>query len=142
MRIAVARSVRWRASSATVRGLRRRLSRAARRLGADPEEIDVRLVGSEEMGRLNAEHMGESGPTDVLSFPAPAGTELLGDIALNVDDAATEAALVDLAIHGLAHLLGHDHRSRAGARAMVRVEARACRAAGLPPPSRPYGGGR
>ena len=110
-------------------------------MGVDPGGIDVRLLGAAEMATLNEQHMGVSGPTDVLSFPAPEETEAVGDIALNVDDAATQNALVDLAIHGLAHLLGHDHGTRADARAMYRAEERACRTAGLPRPARPYGGG-
>ena len=140
MRISVASDVRGRVASGAVRGLRRRLARAARRLGADPAGIDVRLLGSAEMAELNEKHMGVAGPTDVLSWPAPEGADAVGDIALNVDDAGSEAALVDLGIHGLAHLLGHDHGTRADARAMYRAEERACRTAGLPRPARPYGG--
>ena len=89
------------------------------------------------MERLNFDHMGERGPTDVLSFPlhewslngrqsyltdddgvSPPGPLLLGDVVIDLDQALRQAAdgdwgvleeLVLLAIHGTLHLLGHDH---------------------------------
>ena len=77
------------------------------------------------MATLNAEYMGAEGPTDVLSFPVDDPTEvpdgvpvLLGDIVLcpavadrqaaaHTGDYDTELAL--LLVHGVLHLLGHDH---------------------------------
>ncbi len=74
------------------------------------------------MADLNAEHMGEDGPTDVLSFPIDgpeAGADgLLGDVVVcpavarrNAPDHAgtydDEVAL--LVVHGVLHVLGHDH---------------------------------
>lgn len=104
------------------------------------------------MARLHVEHMGLRGPTDVLSFPtgdAGAGGLGPGDIVINVDAAARQARhpsgaglldeLAALAIHGLAHLLGHDHGERREGRAMHRVERRALRAARVPDIPRPYG---
>ena len=34
-----------------------------------PGSLDVILADDDELGRLNREHMGHEGPTDVLSFP-------------------------------------------------------------------------
>jgi probable rRNA maturation factor len=34
-----------------------------------PASIGLILTGDEELARLNAEHLGKDGPTDVLSFP-------------------------------------------------------------------------
>jgi probable rRNA maturation factor len=146
--IAIDASVRRRVPRAIVRALSRRLARAAQRLSADPRALSVRIVDDAEMAKLHREHMGLAGPTDVLSFPVPDDLDLLGDVVIDWDAALRQAAgrsvldeLTDLGVHGLAHLLGHDHETgRAGARAMLRVEQRACRAAGLPPPRRPYGG--
>ena len=77
------------------------------------------------MASLNAEHMGEDGPTDVLSFPVDNPAEvaaevpvLLGDVVVcpsiasrqassHAGDYQSEIAL--LLVHGLLHLLGHDH---------------------------------
>ncbi len=105
-------------------------------LGDRECEIEVSLVADAEMTRLNFDHMGERGPTDVLSFPlhtwrleeggsrladddvSPPGALLLGDVVLDVDQAVRQAAdggwsvleeLVLLAVHGTLHLLGHDH---------------------------------
>jgi probable rRNA maturation factor len=102
-------------------------------------EVELTLTGDAEMERLNFDHMGERGPTDVLSFPLhewsldgdqlshmadddgfgpPSGPLLLGDVVIDLDQALRQAAegdwgvaeeLVLLAIHGTLHLLGHDH---------------------------------
>lgn len=93
-----------------------------------PAEANVVFLDADEMAALNAEHMGGSGPTDVLSFPiddephAPTGpTEaprLVGDIVVCPDIAAANAPyhagtlddeLALLLVHGSLHLLGHDH---------------------------------
>jgi probable rRNA maturation factor len=107
-------------------------------LGKVPAEVELTLAGDTEMERLNFDHMGERGPTDVLSFPlhewaldggrmshltdddgiSPPGPLLLGDVVIDLDQALRQAAegdwgiteeLVLLAIHGTLHLLGHDH---------------------------------
>lgn len=60
-----------------------------------------------------------------------------------VEGSAEAAAAIDegtvLAVHGLCHLLGHDHGDRAEARAMHRSERRGLRAADTPDVPRPYG---
>ncbi len=105
--------------------------------GKVPAEVELTLTADGEMERLNFDHMGERGPTDVLSFPlhewaldgaashltdddgvSPPGPILLGDVVIDLDQALRQAAegdwgvteeLVLLAIHGTLHLLGHDH---------------------------------
>ena len=74
------------------------------------------------MAELNREHMGHEGPTDVLSFPidgAGAGPDgLLGDVVVcpavarrNAPDHAGtyDDELALLVVHGVLHVLGHDH---------------------------------
>ena len=108
-------------------------------VGPMSAEVELTLTGDAEMERLNFDHMGERGPTDVLSFPLhewsldgdqlshmadddgfppPGGPLLLGDVVIDLDQALRQAAegdwgvaeeLVLLAIHGTLHLLGHDH---------------------------------
>lgn len=106
-------------------------------LGTREAEVELTVCGDAEMERLNFDHMGERGPTDVLSFPlhewqvdgahshltdddgvSPPGPILLGDVVIDLDQALRQAAdgdwsvaeeLVLLAIHGTLHLLGHDH---------------------------------
>jgi probable rRNA maturation factor len=100
-------------------------------------EVELTICSDAEMERLNFDHMGERGPTDVLAFPlhewvveasgsrigdddgvGPPGALLLGDVVIDLDQALRQAAdgnwsvaeeLVLLAIHGTLHLVGHDH---------------------------------
>ena len=61
---------------------------ALRAEGVTAGECNLVFVAPDEMARLNAEHMGEEGPTDVLSFPLdgadpdPVGTRLVGDVVV------------------------------------------------------------
>lgn len=91
-------------------------------------DVAIVLVDEAAMEELHVQWMGESGPTDVLSFPMDElrpGTEggeesegILGDIVLCPAVAVAQAqtaghSLMDelhlLTIHGLLHLLGFDH---------------------------------
>ncbi|MFO0636071.1 MAG: rRNA maturation RNase YbeY [Nannocystaceae bacterium] len=127
-----------------------RLVRAAGCRHAAAAGLGVRIVGDAEMIALHREHMGEATPTDVLSFPAdPVLDPGLGDIAIDWDQlrrqapgvgaAAWFAEAQQLLVHALAHLCGHDHGSRAQARAMLRFEQRIARRAGIARPQRSYG---
>jgi probable rRNA maturation factor len=107
-----------------------RLRRLAQHVLADravPDgmEVSVLCVDVEAIAALNRTHMGAEGPTDVLAFPLdqPGETTLgeiaiLGDVVLCPAVAAEQApdhgrsaqAEMDLlVVHGLLHLLGHDH---------------------------------
>jgi probable rRNA maturation factor len=93
------------------------------------------------MRALNRQFRGKDAATDVLSFPAthmPGVTSFLGDIVIAAGVAARQAReaghpvsteLKVLALHGLLHLLGHDHDTDDGA--MARTEARLRKKAGL-----------
>ena len=91
-------------------------------------ELSILLVDTDTMSAYHEKFMGEPGPTDVLSFPmdelrAPEPDEepplgLLGDIVLCPTVTAAQAASMGrtpeeeadyLLVHGLLHLLGHDH---------------------------------
>lgn len=140
---------RVRVPRAIVREVERSIRRAASRLGARGE-LRLRWVGDREIKALNRTHMGEDKVTDVLSFPAAAEEQAagdLGDVALCWPQIRRQAGTygqttcheaVVLAVHGLAHTLGHDHGDRASARAMVRTERRALAASGFPDVPRPY----
>ncbi len=89
--------------------------------GIEEGELGVAFVGAEEMRSLKREHLGIDEATDVLSFPldgrepVPAGVpRALGDVVLcpQVVGAEWRAPLV----HGLLHLLGHDHGAEMEAR--------------------------
>lgn len=91
-------------------------------------ELSILLVDPGTMSAYHEKYMDEPGPTDVLSFPmdelrTPEADEepplgLLGDIVLCPEVTAAQAAENNrtadeeadyLLIHGLLHLLGHDH---------------------------------
>jgi probable rRNA maturation factor len=104
--------------------------------GVTAGELNLLFVDETEMTELNREHMGEDRPTDVLSFPLDAdggdpipGDVLLGDILLGDivvcpvyaarqagehegdrgHDGSVEDELALLIVHGVLHVLGHDH---------------------------------
>jgi probable rRNA maturation factor len=82
--------------------------------GVGQGELGLHFVGPEEMRELKRDHVGIDEVTDVLSFPidgheplAPGPPRQLGDVMLcpHVVGEAWRAPLV----HGLLHLVGHDH---------------------------------
>lgn len=99
------------------------------KLGIHPQaDLSILLVDEDTMSEYHQRFMNLPGPTDVLSFPmdelrAPVEGEepplgLLGDIVLcpvvTARQAAENGRTADeeaeyLLIHGLLHLLGHDH---------------------------------
>lgn len=99
------------------------------------------VTDDEEMASLNRQYRGKAESTDVLSFPAgaEAGEEYAGDIAISVQHARREAALLGhgladevrvLMLHGALHLAGMDHECDNGA--MRRKEASLRKRFGLP----------
>ncbi|MDT8319870.1 MAG: rRNA maturation RNase YbeY [Xanthomonadales bacterium] len=105
-------------------------------LGRASAELTIRLVDFEESRRLNVRYRGMDKPTNVLSFPADLPDEvdlpLLGDIVICAPLVAREASDVPipienhwahLTIHGLLHLLGHDHQETREAEKMEALEA-------------------
>jgi len=157
-RIVVSAAGRRVLAHAEVRVLARRIRSAARAMGCVGQQIDgieLRIVDDEEMRGIKAKHFGVAEATDVLSFPAgdavpgdPESEAHVGEIVLNRDAVARQATqqgarawsdeATSLAIHGVAHLLGHDHHERRAARRMRACEGRGCRAVGLAC-NRPYG---
>ena len=97
--------------------------------------VAVALAADAEVRALNRRYRGVDEPTDVLSFPLDADDEvrqhgvpvLLGDVvvcpAVAADQAAAHAGTVDdevalLVVHGVLHVLGHDHADPADAARM------------------------
>ena len=121
-------------------------------------DMTIRLVGVEESRALNRRWRGVDRPTDVLAFPAAAMPEApdgaaaltpLGDLAVcaPVVRAAAHAAGGDplahwarVVVHGVLHLLGHDHeRGDAMARRMASLERECLARAGFDPGRPPQG---
>ncbi|MBA2528964.1 MAG: rRNA maturation RNase YbeY [Euzebyales bacterium] len=100
----------------------------------DAMELSVLCVDRQSIAELNAHHMDADGPTDVLAFPMDLPGEtvagqpaILGDVVVCPEIAAeqarahgatAEAELDLLVVHGILHLLGHDHAEAAERDAM------------------------
>lgn len=108
-------------------------------LPPDGCELGIIFTDDDEIAVLNAEWRGKEKPTNVLSFPSgmpsPAGQLplLLGDIVLAFKTITAEAALdgksfehhlTHLMVHGILHLLGHDHEHEDEAEDMEALERR------------------
>jgi probable rRNA maturation factor len=109
--------------------LRRVLVKAGEALRVEGE-LTVVLSGDRLLRRLNRDYRGKDRPTDVLSFSGEAGSGL-GDVVISVETAERNARglgrtlgreLDVLALHGLLHVLGHDHETDDGT--MDRLERR------------------
>ena len=86
-------------------------------------ELTLTFVDVDDIAELNEHHMGKQGPTDVLSFPmddepVDGVPTLLGDVVISPAVAAGQFAdhagtlddeLALLVVHGILHVLGHDH---------------------------------
>ena len=154
VRVQVDRDVQAAVDRDTRRRLAEVATRAGRRLGlstASLRTLGLRIVGDATMIELHRRHLGTAHATDVLSFPGDEDAGLgLGDIAIDWDQVRRQAAVasaqgwadeaVQLVVHGVSHLIGHDHGRRPDARRMLRAELRAARSATIAAPVRPYGG--
>ena len=108
-------------------------------LGEGRSELSIALIDDAEMQALNRAWRGHDRPTDVLSFSLLEGEGgahrggLLGDVVISVETAAAQASarhrslddeILRLLLHGVLHVLGHDHENDAEAREMAREHRR------------------
>ncbi|MDY6973716.1 MAG: rRNA maturation RNase YbeY [Thermodesulfobacteriota bacterium] len=112
-------------------------------------ELSILFTNDDQIARLNHRYLGRKGPTNVLAFPMTnpsmgvlqgggpmPGFEspMLGDVVISVETALRESrelgeppeyTIDRLLIHGILHLLGHDHeKTVAEARRMQNEEDR------------------
>lgn len=104
------------------------LTRAAKvaleQSGQSPEaDLTLVITGDDRLQQLNRKYLGVDAPTDVLSFPngdvdPDTGLPYLGDILISFARAEAQARagghtiaeeIQLLVVHGVLHLLGHDH---------------------------------
>ncbi len=105
-------------------GLERAALQVLQQAGADASaETTIVLSDDAQLHSLNRQFLGIDAPTDVLSFPGgetdPDSQALyLGDVIISLSRAQAQAAaggyalqdeLQLLVVHGMLHLLGHDH---------------------------------
>ena len=111
---------------------------------APPGDVAVLLTDDRTVRDLNVRFRDRDRPTNVLSFPAPdTARPHLGDIVLAHGVCAAEAKnqgktladhLSHLVIHGVLHLMGHDHEAEAEAEAMEARERMLLAGIGVPDP--------
>lgn len=113
--------------------------------GEPSSSLSLTLVNDSAIRELNRDHRGKDKATDVLSFSlvengSASAERLLGDVVISLDTARRQASeyeaslqdeLYRLLIHGLLHVLGHDHERAGERRAMVAAERRLAKAIGL-----------
>ena len=115
-------------------------------------ELGLVITDQEKIRELNLVHLGEDEPTDVLSFPMlaepggagggegspgfvvpPDGISHLGEVIISYPQAVIQAEerghpvereVATLVVHGILHLLGHDHAEPEEQRRMQQREAK------------------
>lgn len=104
---------------------------------AEEGDLTVVLTGDAELQSLNLEYLGIDAPTDVLSFPADfidpdTDRRYYGDILISIARAQAQAQAAShpvqdeillLTVHGVLHLLGHDHAEEAEKQRMWAAQA-------------------
>jgi probable rRNA maturation factor len=102
-------------------------------------ELSLLIVDDPGIARFNREFLDRPGPTNVIAFPMRQGAfgdinpHLLGDVVISVETAAREGEaagislderLDQLLVHGILHLMGHDHEQGGEQAAAMEAESR------------------
>ena len=126
--------------------LKRTVSAALAHQSESPDsELTVVLTDDARLHELNRDYLGVDAPTDVLSFPASetdpeTGARDIGDILISIPRAraqadaaghALESEVQLLVVHGVLHLLGHDHAELEEKARMWQVQAEILEGLGL-----------
>jgi probable rRNA maturation factor len=100
-------------------------------------ELTIVLSDDAQLRELNKQYLGIDSPTDVLSFSSSeidpeTNVPYLGDVILSIPRAMEQAAAAGhsveaetqlLVVHGMLHLLGHDHAEPADKARMWQAQA-------------------
>jgi len=120
--------------NALARRVRARVRALLQALGRPEAGLSILLTTDGRIRTLNRRWRSVDHATDVLSFPAddpPGSGPHLGDLAVSLDIASRRArraghSLGDevdrYLVHGILHLVGHDHHRPGEAREMARLE--------------------
>lgn len=95
-------------------------------------EISLTFVNKAQIANLNSEYYGVEGPTDILSFclgDEEDGLGVLGDLYLHPGSFENDYSLADddqllhfLVAHGVLHLLGFTHETKADFDQMIQIQ--------------------
>ena len=113
--------------------------------GIPDADLSIVLVDDARIQALNRDFLAHDAPTDVLSFPADepdpeTGRRYLGDVVISLARAeeqarerghAAEAEMQLLVVHGVLHLLGHDHAEPGEKERMWMAQAQALERLGV-----------
>jgi probable rRNA maturation factor len=123
---------KWKKVSAPIRARMKQAALHALEREKAKGSLTILLSSDARLKELNGLFRGKNKPTNVLSFPAEQNAErYLGDIAIaygmvkrEADEGGKRFAdhLVHLAVHGVLHLLGHDHEKPKEAARMEGLE--------------------
>jgi probable rRNA maturation factor len=108
-------------------------------------ELSIILTDDARLHELNLNYLGVDAPTDVLSFPASetdpeTGARYIGDILISIPRAqaqaeaaghSLEAEVQLLVVHGVLHLMGHDHAETEEKARMWKAQAEILEGLGL-----------
>lgn len=118
--------------------LERRVAAIANGVGRDDASVEMILVDDAYITRINGEFRNNPTATDVISFSYleedeifPDDANIAGEIYISYETIEREAKqrgldrvnlFLRIAVHGLLHVLGHDHLDDAGTAAMEAEE--------------------
>ena len=107
------------------------------------DELSIVLSDDAQVQALNRQYRGKDKPTNVLSFPMPPESGLMGDVIFARETIEREAVtqgksftdhFTHLLIHGLLHLHGFDHQTDTDADDMEQREIAALAQLGIDNP--------
>ena len=124
-----------------------RAAQAALDHESESGDVDLSIVLTDDarLQELNRDYLGIDAPTDVLSFPSSetdpqTGTRYIGDILISLPRAHSQADAAGhplesevqlLVVHGVLHLLGHDHAEPQEKARMWKAQAEILKSIGL-----------
>ncbi|GMR12625.1 MAG: rRNA maturation RNase YbeY [Gemmatimonadota bacterium] len=104
--------------------LRRAVGLVFEQEAIEDAELSVTLQSDADIAGLNTKYLSREGPTDVIAFALhEPGEPVLGDVYVGYGRAVAQAEergiplreeLARLTIHGVLHVLGHDHNDGTG----------------------------
>jgi probable rRNA maturation factor len=114
---------------------------------APDADLTLVLTGDAQIQALDRDFLDKDAPTDVLSFPScetdpETGRRYLGDIVISVPRAEAQSIAVGhsleselslLVVHGILHLLGHDHAGKKEKARMWAAQSEVLKRLGIPP---------